>query len=789
MFAKLPLRVQLTLPYMVLLVLLAGAVGWLSYRAGSDAVGDMAKRLNGAIGERIQEATTAYLADWQYTLAAATSGADSGQERPPGTVEQELWAAGSLSSVPGNYVYFAAPDGRFVGVQRRVGGPALLKLREVPGTQPRSLFDAAMPGDRSSQAGAEANSYDATQRPWYRSALGASGNVWSPVYLDFSTKVPMTTLAHAVRTPGGRLVGVYGADVPLARLEVFLRQLDIAKQGIAYLVTREGRLIASSLPASAAGPSTNELPVAADNGDASLASSYRAIAAQLTGSGESARQATSYETPTGRMLVSAASLKARAGVDWWVVVALREDVLTTGITRNAYSTVLLACLAALAVLLVGATVLNGLARDIGALTRASEQLSTDVTPAPLRIERGDELGRLARAFNRMALRLKSSTDVVNEQNLSLAATVAELGAQIQARDVAEGRLRRVADSLTEGLVVVDRDWKITFANTLTEKYSGIAPGRALGQPLWDVFTTIRGTDVETHLRKAMTDGQPNTVEVFRERREAWLELRIFPSDLGLAMFFSDVTLRHLAGEVLTTRQQQLHQLAGELLTSQSDERRAIARELHDEFGQQLAAVRINVQMLLAQNNGAETAARLQDCLSTVKQLIEQVRDRALDLHPAILDDLGLGPALQWLCERKSQRLGIVVDFLGDAGLRGLPPEMELAGFRIAQEAILNAVKHSGANRIAVLVAATEQGLRLQVSDDGHGFDPHDSTAVRPGQSLGLVSMRERAEQLGGTLEIHSQHQKGTTVVVLIPLKGRPRTVASTDTSVVFHEQD
>lgn len=770
MLSRLPLRALLTLPYIALLVLLTATVGWLSYRAGSEAVSDMAKRLNDAIGERIQEATTAYLANWRYTLAAAAGGSGSSSESTVADIERELWAAGSLSSIADNYVYFAAPDGRFVGVQRRADGPALLKLREQADARPRTLIDARHPGDRSGVGKQEAQVYDATRRPWYVSAIGAQGDVWSPVYLDFSSQIPMTTLARARRSAQGAVLGVYGADVPLATLETFLRQLDIAKQGIAYIVTREGRLIASSLPPVSADTARKELLPAAASANDELAASYRAIEAQVAKPPGEGHQAISYETSAGRMLASAVSLKSRAGVDWWIVVALREDALTAGITRNAYSTAALAGLAALAVLLLGATVLNALARDIGELTRAAEQLSADVAPAPLGIARRDELGRLAQAFNRMVRRLESSTDVIKKQNEALEAHVAELGGQIQARDLAEGRLRSVANSINEAFVVVDRHWRVTFANNKTEPYSGMPAEQALGRQLWDVFATVPGSEIEQHLRQAMSSGQACTVEVFRPLRDAWLELRIFPSELGLALFFSDVTRRHQARQAMAERQRQLHRLASELLTSQSDERRAIARELHDEFGQQLAAVRINLQSLLAGAHDTETQGRLGESLTAVKQLIEQIRSRALDLHPAILDDLGLGPALQWLCERKAQRLGISVEFQGDAGLHGLPADVELAGFRIAQEAILNAAKHSGTQRIELDAQLVSDRLHLQVRDHGRGFASDRLADAPPGQSLGLVSMRERAEQLGGTLAIHSERNVGTTVTVSIPVK-------------------
>ncbi|EHR70855.1 hypothetical protein BurJ1DRAFT_2011 [Burkholderiales bacterium JOSHI_001] len=770
MLSRLPLRVLLTLPYILLLLVLATAVGWLSYRAANEAVGDMASRLSNAIGERIEEVTTAYLANWQYTLAAAAGWNGPERQVDLASTERELWAAGSLSQVPGSYVYFASPDGRFVGVQRRASGPALLKLRDSPGQAPRRLFDAAHPGDRALPVGQEPQAYDATQRPWYRAAMGRPGDVWSPVYLDFSTQAPMTTLARARRDAAGQLLGVYGADVPLAQLEGFLQRLDIAQRGIAYLVTRDGRLIASTVAAPATSAARRDLAAATDSASADLAASFRALAPQLAKGGDNARRAVSYDTPSGRMLVSAASLAGRAGVDWWVVVALREDALTAGITRNAYSTVLLAVLAAAGVLLLGTAVLEGLVRDIRKLTRAAEQLSTDVSPTPLLIARRDDLGRLGQAFNRMAMRLESSAQTVRRQNESLSATVTELGAQIAARDAAEGRLRHMADSLTEALVVVDRQWKITYVNALTEPYARQSVEQMLGRDLWAVFARAAGTTVQSQLMASVASGKPSTLEVQAPDGQAWFELRVFPSNTGAAVFFSDVTERVAIRQAQAERAAQMHRLAGALLTSQADERRSIARELHDELGQQLAAVRINLEVLGDECAGRPAAsARLADALDTLQQVIVKVRSRALDLHPSVLDDLGLGAALLWLCDRQSRRLGIAVELHGDDHMCGLPQDVELACFRIAQEAINNAAKHSGAQRIDVSLELTDGHIRLGITDNGRGFNLRPSNTDTGERSLGLVSMRERAEQFGGHFEVQSNALHGTTVKASIPV--------------------
>jgi signal transduction histidine kinase len=636
MLQRLPLRLQLTLPYVVLLLALAGTVGWLSYRSADRSIDEMAGRLHLSSAARIEEATSAYLTNWQYVLAAAQS-----SDASLSTVERRLWEAGGLSSVRPSYVYFAARDGRFVGVERTAQGATTLKLRATTGLHPRELFEPEAPGDRRRPLGPEAQSYVAVTRPWYEAAAAAVGDTWSPVYLDYTTRAPMVTLARAVQADDRRLLGVYGADVPLAQLETFLRGLQIAKQGLAYIVTGDGRMVASSLSAApAVMPGAAELAAAGRSGHADLDASFRAIAARMSSAPGDASARTPppelLDTDAGRMLVSAWPLSQHPGLGWWVVVAQREDVLTAGIMRNAWRTAGLTALAALATLLMGTWVLRSLLGEVRALTRATETLSAEQSPAPLASPRRDELGRLSNAFDRMVARL-------HEQ--------------------------------------------------IAQKSSAQA--------------------------------------------------------------------------ALAEHERQLQQLAGALLTAQSEERRGIARELHDELGQQLAALRINLQVLRAQAPSPADGARLDDSLAIVAATIEQVRNRALDLHPSVLDDLGLAAALQWMCERQAQRSGVAVALREDVGdaLPPIAPPAALACYRIAQEAIANALKHGRPQRVDVGLRSAGDRLHLTIDDDGSGIAP----GAAAGASLGMVGMRERAQQLGGTLEVTSQHNRGTRVRVEIPL--------------------
>jgi signal transduction histidine kinase len=292
----------------------------------------------------------------------------------------------------------------------------------------------------------------------------------------------------------------------------------------------------------------------------------------------------------------------------------------------------------------------------------------------------------------------------------------------------------------------------------------------IGQDVWQAFPGVEAAEVGRAMRQAADIGQPLTLETPSILTpKMWMEVRIFPSELGVAAFFSNVTARREARQALVDRQRQLSQLASDLLRSQSEERRAIARELHDELGQQLAALRINLQVMRGQDGEGADATRIDDCLAIVTQLIAQVRQRALDLHPAVLDDLGLHAALQWLCERQAQRSGVAVVLNADPELPRLPEPVELACFRIVQEAMANALKYAQAQHIEVTVSLAAAQLVLEVQDDGRGFDPQLRGPSSAGSSLGLTGMRERAQQLGGSFEIDSQPGHGTRLRVTFPL--------------------
>lgn len=215
---------------------------------------------------------------------------------------------------------------------------------------------------------------------------------------------------------------------------------------------------------------------------------------------------------------------------------------------------------------------------------------------------------------------------------------------------------------------------------------------------------------------------------------------------------------------LTEQQEQLRALAMRLAEVEEDERCRLARELHDRVGQNLTALGINLNVLGSQlppETAARMGARLADCLTLVEETTGHIRDVMAELRPAVLDDYGLLAALHWYGQRFSQRTGLAVAVQGEELTPRLPPAVETALFRIAQEALTNVARHAQASQVTVTLERVDGGIRLVIADDGVGFDP----AVRRRGGWGLMTMRERAEAVGGRLRLDSAPGKGTRVVV------------------------
>lgn len=212
---------------------------------------------------------------------------------------------------------------------------------------------------------------------------------------------------------------------------------------------------------------------------------------------------------------------------------------------------------------------------------------------------------------------------------------------------------------------------------------------------------------------------------------------------------------------------ELENLSARLLSAQEQERRSIARELHDELGQTLQALLVDLGRLSRLLPAGESAARQQikQVIWLAETAVKTVRNMALMLRPSMLDDLGLIPALEWQAREISRRGEMEVDVHSDKVPEKLPDETKICVYRIVQEALNNSAAHASASNAQVVVEGSTDKLRIAITDNGQGFD---AERVR---GMGLLGMEERVKHIGGTLRILSRDEQGTSVIAELPLTG------------------
>ncbi len=252
---------------------------------------------------------------------------------------------------------------------------------------------------------------------------------------------------------------------------------------------------------------------------------------------------------------------------------------------------------------------------------------------------------------------------------------------------------------------------------------------------------------------------------------------------------TDITKQKQAQEALTAAHQELERrveertmalsdantrlqvLSRRLMEIQELERRAIARDLHDEIGQALTAIKMNLREFEVQREAeGPSDKQLAESLLILDQVLQHIRNLALDLRPSMLDELGLIPALRWYVARQAERAGWILKFLADEAMTRPSPEVEITCFRLTQEALTNVARHAKATVVEVRLERSGAELDLIIRDDGVGFVPDlIRSGIRAGTSVGISGMEERVRLAGGRILIHSTPAAGTEIRATFPL--------------------
>ena len=342
------------------------------------------------------------------------------------------------------------------------------------------------------------------------------------------------------------------------------------------------------------------------------------------------------------------------------------------------------------------------------------------------------------------------------------------------------RLQTISDALPVFVAYLDPDERYRFVNAMYERFFKIPSAEMTGMKFADLHTPELRETMLPFFQRAL-EGKDTQYQQPVPRADGSLQhlrVHLIPDSAddgtvrGVFAVANDVTdyveyeSRLLQAMRSAERaEERLRELSRRLINTQEEERSRIARELHDDLIQQLAAVAIEIGTLRARLPADSEAllARLEGLQDRIQSLASDARSISHRLHPAALEHLGLAAALKSYCEELHQLRGIEVRFI-DTLEEQVSPEVSLGLFRIAQESLQNVARHSRAEKATVQLSRHNGAIELTVSDPGIGFD-----AVKAPGGLGLVSMRERVELLGGTLLLTSAPGEGSAVVARVPL--------------------
>ncbi|MHB9023871.1 MAG: sensor histidine kinase [Armatimonadota bacterium] len=369
-----------------------------------------------------------------------------------------------------------------------------------------------------------------------------------------------------------------------------------------------------------------------------------------------------------------------------------------------------------------------------------------------------------------------------EYLLCIADDITEQKLTEEALQTSEARFRQLFETINSGVVIfhVEDEGHVLICkemNAAAERIGGIPREEALGKRLDVLFPGIEqmGFLESAHVAWITGETQHLASTLYQDDRiTIWVDNYLFRLPTGeMVAVFDDVTPRKEADEALHRSREQLRNIARRLASAEEQERQRIARELHDQVGQNLTALGIilgSVRDAMPDGISDRIRGHLREAIRLVEETTERNRTLMLDLRPPVLDDYGFFPALKWYGTLFEKRTGIPVEVESIGELTRLPADVETALFRIAQEALMNTAKHAQASTVFLTFETAATYVRLIIMDDGQGFDPLESHAHKnkTPSGWGMMLMQERAQAVGGTINIDSQPQEGTRVTIDIP---------------------
>jgi PAS domain S-box-containing protein len=334
----------------------------------------------------------------------------------------------------------------------------------------------------------------------------------------------------------------------------------------------------------------------------------------------------------------------------------------------------------------------------------------------------------------------------------------------------------ILDAFPFYVMLVDEHHHILQANNAVQIQLGVSPQDIVGQYCPSVIHGLDKPIDACPLEEALKVNHAVETEIFDANSRRWIRSAVYPTRGstadGTKIFFhmvTDITDRKVAEEQLKTSREQLRDLSLHLESIREEERTNSAREIHDELGQLLTALKIDISWVAKRLPKAE--APLVEKVGTMYELVDNaiqtVKRISSELRPGLLDDLGLAAAIEWQAQELRKRTDIDFEFRVSPKEITLDRDRSTAIFRICQEALTNVVRHANATRVKLSLEKKQGRILFKISDNGKGIEEKQLSDPK---AFGLIGMRERAMSKGGDVKISGTPGEGTTIIVSIPLK-------------------
>jgi signal transduction histidine kinase len=488
----------------------------------------------------------------------------------------------------------------------------------------------------------------------------------------------------------------------------------------------------------------------------------------------------------------------------WLSYLLSEERVEQAMLVGMRGVVIITVFAAVAGLVIASFLIWVLTRPIQYMTRVARQVKEGNLNLRAPVWARDEIGELGVTFNAMIDTLAGTQTALEVSNEQLRQRNRELGILFELAQMASLYTRQdvIAQyGLDQALRISEASaGMITFLKPSGELEVSVQQNLLAGQA--EAFIVLEA--LGERFDHIMAYGEPLVIPDLGEVPGA---TQVFPTGLyesyaavpvvtrgkvlGVVHLFytgpsgediqPDATLLTVSNQLgvaiensrlweeLRTKEQMRAQLLNKVVSAQEEERRRISRELHDETGQSLTSLLVQLKVLERAEDIEVMRQQARDLRSLTAQTLDEVRRLSLDLRPAALDDLGLVPALEWYISEYSRKVGIEATFVQECAKDvRLPREAEAIVYRVIQEALSNVARHSGATQAVVEMRRSGPQVTVEVRDNGRGFDV-DRTLRSPDRGLGLLGMQERLELIGGHLQVTSDVGQGTAISIEINL--------------------